>query len=141
VIALRPDAEALARRGEILLDLQDYAAAAADFEAVLQNTPDADDAVLNLALALEHLGRVADAQRRLVDFVQQHPRHIPALNRLSRLASEQCHAAAAAHATACAEAADWCRRSLAINPDQPEVQARLASVSDRPAADVGHGGG
>lgn len=126
-LALAPSAEAHAQRGQVLLDLGEWAAAAADFEAVLAREPDAPDAVLNLALALARLGRADAARERLAAFVERHPRHVPALNRLAELAWAACEAAGTATG-GCPEAAAWCRRSLAVAADQPEVAALLAQA-------------
>lgn len=128
-IELAPSAEALARRGEVLLDLQEWGAAAADFEAVLQEQPGAADATLNLALALAKLGRPAEARRRLLTLLRDQPRHVPALNRLAELAYAACRDEGASADVSCAEAAEWCRRSLAIDAKQPEVQALLAEAA------------
>jgi tetratricopeptide (TPR) repeat protein len=130
VIALSPDTEAHARRGEVLLDLHEWASAAADFEAVLTQQPRAPDATLNLALALAKLDRGAEAQARLLESLAEHPLNVPTLNRLAELAEARC---AVAGQTACDEAAQWCRRSLAIDPQQPEVQKLLdATQGPRP---------
>lgn len=128
-IELEPSAEALARRGEVLLDLQQWTEAAADFEAVLQEQPGAADATLNLALALAKLGRPEEARRRLLTLLEDQPRHVPALNRLAELAYAACRDDGVSADVSCAEAAEWCRRSLAITPNQPEVQALLEEAA------------
>jgi tetratricopeptide (TPR) repeat protein len=125
VIELSPSTEALARRGEVLLDLQEWALAAADFGGVLASQPRAPDATLNLALALSKLGRDEEARARLIESLEEHPRHVPLLNRLAQLAYARCESAPDGNRTACDEAAEWCRRSLAIDGQQPEMQALL----------------
>lgn len=124
-IEIAPSAEALARRGEVLLDLRDWAPAADDFAAVVAHQPDAADAVLNWALALAKLGRPAEAHRRMLAFLDTHPKHVPTLNRLAELAYAACMGGAVEDRTACEEAAEWCRRSLAVDPQQPDVRALL----------------
>ncbi len=129
-IALSPSTEARARRGEVLLDLHAWADAEADFEAVLAEQPRAPDATLNLALALVMLGRPAEAQARLLECVDEHPLNVPILNRLAQLASARC---AADNQPACDEAAQWCQRSLAIDPRQPEVQQLMDATRSQNA--------
>lgn len=123
VIELAPTTEAYAQRGEVLLDLGAWAEAAADFERVLAETPDAAEATLNLALARVKLGRPVAARELMSAFVEQHPRHLPALNRLAELALEECRLAGSRGR--CEAAIAWCDRSLAIVAEQPEVVALL----------------
>lgn len=135
VIELLPSTEALARRGEVLLDLQEWALAAADFGGVLARQPRAADATLNLALALSKLGRDEEARARLMESLAEHPRHVPLLNRLAELAYARCQSSPYENRAACDEAAEWCRRSLAIDAQQPAVRALLeaARVPHSPA--------
>jgi tetratricopeptide (TPR) repeat protein len=126
-IELAPTAEARARRGEVLLDLGEWTAATADFEAILAEQPGAPDAALNLALALVKLGRAAEARSRLLEALADHPRNVLILNRLAELAAARC---AADSRSDCDEAVRWCRQSLAIDPQQPAVQDLLAQAQD-----------
>jgi tetratricopeptide (TPR) repeat protein len=130
VIELSPSPEAWARRGEVLLDLHAWEPAAADFEAVLARQPGAADATLNLALALGKLGRHSEARTRLLALLQQQPRHIPALNRMAELALAECRDGGTGSRAACNEAAEWCRRSLSLDPQQPDVQGWLAVAEE-----------
>lgn len=130
-LALRPTAEAHAQRGTVLLELTDYPAAMADFEAVLKRDPQADDAALNLALAAARLGDTARARATLEALLARRPQHVPALNRLAELlwAQRATDRKAAANDTALrAEVAALCKRSLAARSDQPTVEALLAAT-------------
>lgn len=127
-IALRPDAAALARRGEVLLDLREWAAAAADFQTVLLALPDSPDAVLNLALAWWRMGQVDEARAGLRDWLTRHPRHVPALNRLAEIAWTVCRSDPATHTAACREATACWQQSLEIDPHQPEISKHLEAV-------------
>jgi tetratricopeptide (TPR) repeat protein len=128
-ILLDPTPDARAQRGIVLLDLYAWEAAAADFDAVLEHQPDAADATLNLARALRALGRHADARDRLLSFLERHPRHIPTLNRLAAIAWDSWRTTPAANPALLVDIQVWCRRSLRIDPDQPDVQALLDEVS------------
>lgn len=117
-IELAPSPEAFARRGEVLLDLHEWAAAAADFARVLDAEPTAVDAALNRALALARQGLLDEARATLLQVLERVPRHIGALNRLAELTWEACRGGDPA---ACAATVEWCRRSLEIDPAQPEI--------------------
>jgi tetratricopeptide (TPR) repeat protein len=137
-IALAPDdAATRAGRGEVLLDLHEWDAAAADFRAVVQAEPalpEATEARWNLSLALWKGGHVADARAELVALLDQQPRHLPALNRLAEIEWESCRQSTAAGDDACQRTVEWCRRSLAVNAAQPDVERRLRQAEDRMAA-------
>ncbi len=128
-IALAPSPGAHERRGEVLLDLSQWAAAAADFEEVLAVNPASDDARLNRALALGRLGRAADARAELVMLLEHCPDHIPARNRLAWLAWEACQVAEAPESRRLRdETIEWCRQSLELDPDQPSIVELLERV-------------
>ncbi|MCK4343417.1 MAG: tetratricopeptide repeat protein [Phycisphaerae bacterium] len=127
-IALEPSPAAYAQRGVVLLDLHDWAAAVADFEAVLQAEPHTADATVNLALALWKLGRTDEARARLVTLLERRPRYVPALNRLAEIAWETWRTAPAGSETPRLEAVTWCRRSLEIDPNQPLVRTWLEAA-------------
>lgn len=131
VIELSPSAEARARRAEVLLDLREWAEAGADLEIVAEQQPDAVDVVLNLALALEQLGRAGDARARLAEFAGRHPHNPAVLNRLGELAWKACCAGPSIRSPACSQAAEWCRRSLAVDANQPAVRALLDEIIAR----------
>lgn len=123
VLALRgDDCEALARRGEVLLDLSDWQAAAADFDAAARLCPQDREIPLNLALAL---GRAGDAEaalgvlRRQVELA---PRDVPALLRLAEACLEQA-ARVEDGAALREEARTACERVLQVAPDQREALA------------------
>lgn len=127
-VALDPSPEARARRGEVLLDLGDWAAAAADFTAACAEPGSTPDATLNLALALWKLGRTDEARTRLLALLEGNPRHVPTLNRLAEMAWAACVAAAPDERQPCDEAAEWCRRSLECDPAQAEIGALRAAA-------------
>lgn len=133
-IVLSPHPAAYAARGEVLLDLQEWAAAAADYETVLRSTPDAPDATVNLSLALWKLGRSEEARRRLLALLEQHPRHVPALLRLAEIARAAYQAAPAGNQARQEEAAAWCRRALEIDPKQPAALALLQEITRTPGS-------
>ncbi|MEW6252957.1 MAG: tetratricopeptide repeat protein, partial [Planctomycetota bacterium] len=137
---------AYAARGEVLLDLGDWDAAAADFERVLAAEPDATDALLNLALARQRGGRPEEARGVLAERAARDPRNLAVLTRLAQMAWEACLAASDGAATTdthtrsagaglCVEALDWCERGLAVDPGNRELRAlREAIEGERPAS-------
>lgn len=133
VITLRSDPAALARRGEVLLDLREWAAAAADFQAVVAAQPESADAGLNLALAWWRGGRLSEARDLLRSFHERHPRHVSILNRLAEMAWAACQSDPAQHGPDCHEAVAWWRQSLEIDPDQPAVRAQLETAERGPS--------
>ena len=126
VIELAPESPgAYAHRGEILLDLHAWSDAAADFRVVLQLEPGAVDAALNLSLALGKLGQLEQARAVLLPILAQHPQHVPLLNRSAQVAWRLYQADPVASEALANEAANCCRRSLAIDAAQPEIEALL----------------
>ncbi len=133
VITLRSDPAALARRGEVLLDLREWTAAAADFQAVVTAQPESADAALNLALAWWRMGRLSEARDFLRSFHERHPRNVSILNRLAEMAWAACQTDPAQHGPDCREAVACWRASLAIDPDQPTVRAQLETAEQGPS--------
>lgn len=132
VIELAPDnPEALARRGEVLLDLRKWAAAAADFQGVLDLEPESLDAAMNLSLALSKTGGVDEARELLASFLAKNPRHVPLLNRLAELTWMAYESVPARDAALASEVRSYCERSLAIVPDQPDVRELLERAARR----------
>jgi tetratricopeptide (TPR) repeat protein len=131
-IELKPTALAHAQRGTVLLDMREYAAAAGDFEAVLEHEPLAPDATLNLALALWKSGRPDDARTRLRGLLGANPQNVPAWNRLAEIAWESYRLSPKGNGPLREEAlASW-RRSLELDPGQTEIAANVAEAgSDR----------
>jgi len=127
-VTLDPSPAAHERRGEVLLDLREWAAAAEDFQAVLTHHPDADDATLNLALAWSKLGRHRDARTLLERFLADHPRHIPALNRLANVCWEAFQTAPDGNPNLADEVVTWCQRSLDVDPHQEAIQTLLTQA-------------
>ncbi len=127
VIELAPDAAAYACRAEIAADMRDWLAAAADYEAARRLDPADADAGVNLAWAWSRLGREQAAKALLLELLEAHPSHVPIMNRLAELAWRRA-LAAPGDGAARDETAKWCRRSLRIDPAQPEVEALLKQV-------------
>ena len=128
VIELDPgNPDAHAHRGEVLLDLQAWAAALEDFEAAirLETGPTSVDAVMNLSLAYWRLGQLRDARACLLDIIEEHPRHVPLLNRLAEITWALHESAPQDEHVFADETARYCRRSLAIADKQPEVRELL----------------
>ncbi|MBI5864152.1 MAG: tetratricopeptide repeat protein [Planctomycetes bacterium] len=87
VLELSPqNLDAFAYRGEVLLDLREYAAAEADLRTVVAQRPDDTAAQLNLALALKHQSRAAEALAVVEALLSRAPRNVPALVRAASLA-------------------------------------------------------
>ncbi|MFQ5807831.1 MAG: tetratricopeptide repeat protein [Phycisphaerae bacterium] len=118
-----------AQRGEVLLDLHAWSAAAADFQTALRLEPRSIDAAMNLSLALGKLGRLDDARAALLPVIEQHPQYVPALNRLAELAWALYQADPVAAGALSDETVNYCLRSLAVNADQPDVQTLLDRAS------------
>ncbi len=127
VLELTPDDPlARAHRGETRLDLRAWSAAEADFRALVERAPDDAAARLNLALALQAQGGAREALEVLETGLQRRPRDVRLLNRAaSILAAPQDGSGPPAQQAA---AIDYCRRSLAIDPSQPEIAALLAEL-------------
>lgn len=124
VVELRPDdVEALAQRGSTCLDLHDWAAAQVDFEQVLRITPGALDAELNLALALARLGEWASAVQQMQSCALRHPDERVVLNRLASIGLAAWRATADQNPSWRAAALEAAQRSLALDPQQPDIQA------------------
>jgi len=126
-----PGVEAHMQRGTVLLDLQEWAAAALDFEAVLALDPNVIDASHNLALAYGHTGRFDEARAVLAAAHQRHPNHILTLNRLAALTLRVSGLPDRNEAALRAEATRYVLRSLELNPNQPEMRNLLAQLSGR----------
>lgn len=129
VIELWPDNEdARARRGEVLLDLHEWSAAAADFAAAGAAQPNDVGIVLNLALARYQAGDAAGANDALLAFVERNPTNVPAMNRLAELHWTLYRIDPASRDADRRAAQQWCERSLAIDERQPLIQALLRRV-------------
>jgi tetratricopeptide (TPR) repeat protein len=131
VITLMPEnPDAYAHRGEVLLDLESWKAAATDFETALRLEPESIDAALNLSLALSKLGQHVAARDTLLAILERHPRHVPLLNRLAEIAWAAYESAPIANKKAAAETIYYSRRSLAVVPDQPEMESLLDRATE-----------
>lgn len=129
VIELSPRAsEAYARRGEVLSDLHQWREAADDFEAAMRLEPNSVDLALNLALAQAGLGLDDEARKTVREVLDRHPRHVPAMNRMAELSWSGYLSDPDVNARLRDETIAWRRRSLSIDPDQPEVAALLAAA-------------
>lgn len=126
-LAAHPDdAEAHAHRGEALLDLHDWDAAAADFAWLARRDPADAAAALNLSLALEQLGRGAEAIAILTQRIERRPSDVRLMNRLAAL--EWADSGSNPRSDSARRAAEWCRRSLALLPDQPAIIELLGQI-------------
>lgn len=127
VLELTPDdPRARAHRGETRLDLHAWSAAEADFRALVERAPDDAAARLNLSLALRSQGRAREALEVLEAGLQLRPRDVRLLNRAASIL-----AASPPDGTgppARQAAIDYCRRSLSIDPSQPEIAALLSDL-------------
>lgn len=120
-IDLAPSAAGRSQRGVLLLDLHEWAAAAADFDAVLAAAPDSTDAALNLATALDALGHADAAIERLAIVLTANPRHIPTLNRLAAMSWRRSARDETRRNLHLAAVREYCERSIALAADQPEI--------------------
>ncbi|MFO0839470.1 MAG: tetratricopeptide repeat protein [Phycisphaerae bacterium] len=133
VLVLTPDdSDARARRGEVLLDLHEWRAAIDDFQSALRQAPDDDALALNLALAFRGAGRLADAERVLIECVRRRPNDVLAMSRLASLAWERASDGDLAQRDA---ARKWSLRVLAIDPKHAEARAILSELEARPGVD------
>lgn len=132
-IELAPEnLDARAYRGQVRLDLHEWAAALADFEHVLADEPAALDAQLGAATALLHVERTADSLARLEQAVALAPGDVTVLNQAARIAMDGCLLGGSSSRDACEAAARYAGQSLALDASQPEIEslrddARLAS--------------
>ena|GEM_PF-1815653 len=131
VIELMPDnPDAYVHRGEVLLDLREWSAAAADFEKSLEAAPDDLALTLNLALALTKLGQPDEAYRRLAPMLDDHPGHVPLLNRLAEISWMIYQANPGKNLDQARETMEYCDRSLARLKAQPEIGALRALAAE-----------
>ena len=131
VIELQPDnADAYAYRGAALLRFRDWEGALADFERAGQLNPADAGVALNRSLALSQLGRTEEAERCLHDILANQPSNVPAMNRLAELAWQAYRSDPHANADKRAEAIQWWRQSLSVDPEQPDIAA-LAESAER----------
>jgi predicted Zn-dependent protease len=134
VIELLPaNPDAYAHRGELLLDLSAWQAAATDFETTLRIEPGSLDATMNLSLALTELGRVHEARDALLPMLEHHPVYVPLLNRLAEISWTLYQTNPAANKALAEETLEYCTRSLVINDNQPDIQTlyeRAAQVTN-----------
>ena len=131
-VELLPDnPDAYAQRGEVLLDLHEWSAAAADFEVALEREPEDIEAALNLSLALWKLGRLDEAQERVAGVIERHARHVPALNRMAELCWALYEMAPATNRAQREAAVAYWRRSLEIDSNQAEIEALLEAALGR----------
>jgi tetratricopeptide (TPR) repeat protein len=127
------DPAAYANRGQVYVALRDWPAAAADLERSCALDPGQADQALALSQAYSQLGRYQEAKDRAADVLRRNPRNVRAMNRLAELAWQASRADPAGGRTALREALDWWQKSLAIDPNQPAIRARLeAAAEERP---------
>lgn len=130
VLAIAPDhVEARAYRGEVLLDLSAWDAAASDFAAVSQARPDDAGVALNRAFALQSAGRLQDAATCLDELLARHPRNVAALVRASRLALSRAASGEGDPQTLRAMAESFARRAAEVAPRDADVIEVLACAN------------
>ncbi len=128
-VELLPDnPDAYAQRGEVLLDLHEWSAAAADFEAALEREPEDIESALNLSLALWKLGRLDEAQERVAGVIERHARHVPALNRMAELRWAAYEMGPETNRAQREAAIAYWRRSLEVDRSQPAVEALVKAA-------------
>lgn len=125
-------AEALARRGETLLDLQEHAAAVEDLRAALELAPERIDCRINLGLALESLGELDQAHAVLDRGLALYPDNPHLLLEAARIVALM-HQAAGPEDGAVADelqarALGYCRRALELNPANAAAAALLREI-------------
>ncbi len=121
--------EALAVRAELLLDLGDPAGASRDLGAALHLAPSDIGLRLNRALALRQLGEPDESLAELERVLEGQPRNLLALNRLAAWTWERIARRPTPAGADAARVAELCRRSLAIDANQPEVRTLLEQVT------------
>lgn len=134
-LELLPDnPDALAYRGEVLLDLKRYDDAAADFARVIELEPDALDAYLNRALALWQRARFEDARAVLTSARERFPENVFVLNRLAETCLLEARIALIPPPHLLDLAAAALDASAALAPAQPELvklRDTLAELRER----------
>lgn len=132
VLVLDPESiEARAYRGEVLLDLGEYGAAASDLRFVVDAQPDDDAAKLNLAAALQGAGQLQPALDIVERLLVESPQHLPALKRAAAIAialSETDLANAVDHHQ---RAADFARRAQEVAPRDPPIVQLVNEINSR----------
>lgn len=132
VLMMDPEfVEARSYRGEVLLDLGEYDAAASDLNCVVVARPLDDAAALNLAAALQGAGQLQPALDVVERLLIERPQHLPALKRAAALAialSETDLANAADHHQ---RAVDFARRALQVAPRDPPIVQLVNEINSR----------
>ncbi len=129
VLELAPDLpSARARRGEVRLALHDWAGAAEDLELAVAADPGDAGTALYLAAALAGSGREQEARRCALSLLERQPQNVRALNYLAELAWQAYLRAPQTSPQEHDAALDWWRRSLALDPAQPAIRARIAEA-------------
>lgn len=124
VLELMPEnPDAHAHRGEVLLDLRAWDQAVADFETSLHLEPGSLDTAMNLSLALTKLDQLVEARDTLLPLLDQHPNHVPLLNRLAEITWMLYEQNPATNQAMAKETLDYCTRSLAVNSNQPKINS------------------
>lgn len=124
-------AEALARRGETLLDLQEHAAAVEDLRAALELAPERIDCRINLSLALENMGELQEAYGALERGLAGSPDNPHLLLEAARILFLIGQAAGPDDGAAedlQARALAYCRRALDLNPGNSAAAALLREI-------------
>ena len=123
-------APAMARLGEVLLDLRSWRQAEAILAQARALEPQATDLRLNHALALWQLGRFDEALDVVRSVVEDEPQNVIALSRLARWHETLFEAT---HDDAHRQAAvAYARRALRVVPDHADLRALLRRLTGGP---------
>lgn len=133
VIGLGADADALARRAEVQMDLENWGDAVVNLTAAHELEPDSPEISLNLARALERSSRSVEAEAILAEFVEKEPQNVPAMMRLAQLIwrNHELKLPSAENVVdRGATAALLCGRILAVQPSHAEARALRDRIND-----------
>jgi tetratricopeptide (TPR) repeat protein len=129
---LPEDPDVAARCGQALLDANQNQRAVEILRPAHAADPGALDLAMNLALALERLEQYPEARTLLWDILEHDADNLPAMNRLARIDWALCLADTGGGGAFWKDAVEWCKRSLSIDSDQPEVRGLLESIAASP---------
>ncbi|MCC6361218.1 MAG: tetratricopeptide repeat protein [Phycisphaerales bacterium] len=133
VVGLGADADTLARRAEVQMDLGNWHDAAVNLTAARGLDPGSAEIALNLATALERSSRFVEAEAILAEFIERQPQHVPAMMRLAQLIWRNYELRLPSAENVVdrgATAALLCGRILAVQPSHAEARALRERIVD-----------
>lgn len=133
VIGLGADADSLARRAEVQMDLENWDDAAVNLTAAHELEPDSVEISLNLATALERSSRCVEAEAILAGLIEKQPQNVPAMMRLAQLIWRNYELKLPSAENVVdrgATAALLCGRILAVQPSHAEARALRDRIDD-----------